>query len=142
MSRALGVDLGGRRIGLALSDSDLTTAVPHGVLERSGDTGTDHESILAVAADHDVGVVVVGLPLGLDGEIGTAARQVLSEVDELRGAAGDRVRVEVADERLSTVSADAALREAGVRGSERRGRVDASAATVILQSWLDARASR
>lgn len=141
MTRALGVDLGSRRIGLALSDSALTTAVPHRALERSGDRGSDHDAILAAAAEHEVDVVVVGLPLGLDGEVGTAARQVLSEVDELRRAADDAIRVEVADERLSTVSAEAALRDAGVSGRERRRRVDQSAAAVILQAWLDARGS-
>lgn len=141
MTRALGVDLGSRRIGLALSDPALTTAVPHRVLERSGDLGVDHDAIVTTAVEHDVDVVVVGLPLGLDGEIGTAARQVLSEVDQLRRAAGDRVRVEVADERLSTVTAEAALREAGVSGRARRDRVDESAAAVILQAWLDGRAS-
>lgn len=141
MTRALGVDLGSRRIGLALSDSALTTAVPHRVLERSGDRGADHDAILAAVAENDVDVIVVGLPLGLDGDIGTSARQALSEVDELRRAAGDGVRVEVVDERLSTVTAEAALREAGVSGPERRNRVDESAAAVILQGWLDARAS-
>lgn len=141
MTRALGVDLGSRRIGLALSDSDLTTAVPHRVLERSGDRPSDHDAILAAAAEYEADVIVVGLPLGLDGEVGTAARQVLSEVDDLRRAAADRVRVEVADERLSTVTAEAALRDAGVSGLDRRNRVDASAAAVILQAWLDVRGS-
>lgn len=141
MARALGVDLGSRRIGLALSDSALTIAVPHRVLERSGDRGSDHDAILAAAAENDVEVIVVGLPLGVDGEIGTSARQALSEVDELRRAAGEGVRVEVVDERLSTVTAEAALREAGVSGPERRNRVDESAAAVILQGWLDARGS-
>lgn len=141
MTRALGVDLGSRRIGLALSDAALTTAVPHRVLERSGDRPSDHDAILAAAVEYDADVIVVGLPIGLDGEVGTAARQVLSEVDELRRAAADRVRVEVADERLSTVTAEAALRDAGVPGPERRNRVDESAAAVILQAWLDARGS-
>lgn len=139
MTRVLGVDLGDRRIGLAVSDSGRTTAVPHGVLERSRDRGTDHRTIIDTAIEHDADVVVVGLPVGLDGTRGTAARRVLSEVDELRRVAGGQVRVEVVDERFSTVTAEAALRDAGVTGVERRRRVDESAATVILQSWLDAR---
>jgi putative Holliday junction resolvase len=79
---------------------------------------------------------VVGLPLSLDGSVGPAARGVLDETDELRACLG--VRVVTWDERLSTVEAQQRLRAAGVKGRRSRGVVDQVAATVILQSWLDA----
>lgn len=141
MGRVLGVDLGSRRIGLALSDEGRTTASPLEVLERTGDRSVDHEAIVTAAVDHDADMIVVGLPLALDGTKGTAARRVLTEVDELRRVAGDRVRIDVHDERLSTVSAQRALVDAGMRRERRRQTVDKVAAAVILQSWLDARAA-
>jgi putative pre-16S rRNA nuclease len=81
-------------------------------------------------------VVVAGLPISLDGTLGPAAREILSEVDELRAALS--VDVVTWDERLSTVEAERSLRVMGVRKSRRRRVVDQVAATVILQSWLDA----
>lgn len=136
-ARALGVDLGSRRIGLALSDPSGTAASPFAVIDRSRDRGSDHEAIVDTAIEHGAATVVVGLPLTLRGEIGTAARRVLSEVDELRRVADGRVGVEVHDERLSTVSAERAMVEGGARRDERRRKVDQVAAAVILQGWLD-----
>ena len=138
VARALGVDLGRRRIGLALSDPSRTAATPHRVLERSDDRGADHEAVLDEAREAEVDTIVVGLPLTLEGEVGTAARRTLSEVDELRTLAGPEFRVVVHDERLTTVTAEAAMVEAGVRRRRRRENVDRVAAAVILQSWLDA----
>ncbi len=136
MSRALGLDLGARRIGVALSDSAGTLATPYEVVSRSGDRERDHRRIAALADEAGAEVVVVGLPLSLDGTVGPAARTVLDEVDELRGRLG--VRVVVWDERLSTVEAERSLRAGGVKGRARRRVVDQLAATVILQAWLDA----
>jgi putative holliday junction resolvase len=136
MSRALGLDLGSRRIGVALSDSAGTLATPYEVVTRSGDHSRDHGRIAALADEAGAEVVVVGLPLSLDGTIGPAARLVLDEVDELRGRLG--VPVVVWDERLSTVEAERSLRAGGVKGRARRRVVDQVAATVILQAWLDA----
>ncbi len=141
MARVLGVDLGSRRIGLAVSDPRRATASPLRVLTRCGDKAADHEEILAAARDHDATAIVVGLPLTLGGELGPAARKVLSEVDLLRTLAGDEVTVEVHDERLSTRTAEAAMLEGGARRAHRRERVDQVAAAVILQSWLDAHRS-
>jgi putative Holliday junction resolvase len=141
--RALGVDLGSRRIGLALSDPSGTTAAPLAVIDRGRRHDVDHDAILGMARANDVEVIVVGFPLSLDGEVGPAARRVLSEVDELRRAAaagpGEAMRVEVHDERLSTVTAERALTDAGVDRQRRRRDIDKAAAAVILQSWLDAR---
>jgi putative holliday junction resolvase len=86
--------------------------------------------------DHDVTLVVIGHPLLLSGAAGERAHHAERFADALRGFLG--VPVELHDERLSTVEAERALRTAGAGGRDRRGVIDRSAATVILQSWLDA----
>jgi putative Holliday junction resolvase len=134
--RALGLDLGTRRIGVALSDSAGTLATPYEVVSRSGERARDHERIAALVAEVAAEVVVVGLPLSLDGSIGPAARNVLDETGELRARLA--VGVVTWDERLSTVEAERRLRDAGLNGRGGRRVVDQVAATVILQSWLDA----
>lgn len=135
--RALGIDLGERRIGVAVSDPTGLLASPVEVVQRSGDRVVDHRTLVALADELGVERIVVGLPLSLDGSIGPAARGVLDEVAEL--AATTRVPVETYDERLTTVTAERALREQGVRGRDRRKVVDKAAAAVLLQAWLDGR---
>ena len=124
-------------MGLALSDSDGRIATPLEVLERSGSEVRDHAAIAEVVNERAVEVVVVGLPISLDGSMGPAARAARAEVGRLAGAVG--VPVEVCDERLSTAAAEQQLRLGEVKGSRRRQVVDMVAAAVILQSWLDAR---
>jgi putative Holliday junction resolvase len=140
MGRVLGVDLGSRRIGLAVSDPGTRVATPHDVIERSGDPAADHRTILAHAREAGASRVVVGLPLSLSGDVGPAARAVLGEVDALRALAGGEITVETHDERLTTVIAERGMRAAGARRGARRRNVDASAAAVMLQSYLEARA--
>ena len=135
--RALGVDLGTRRVGLALSDSEGLIATPLEVLERSGSEAQDHAAIAAVATERAVEVVVVGLPVSMDGTMGPAARAARAEVGRLATALA--VPVETCDERLSTAAAHRQLRMGEVPGPRRRQVVDMVAAAVILQSWLDAR---
>lgn len=135
--RALGVDFGARRIGLALSDPSRTIASPHALVERSGDVATDHRAIVAHARDAQVTTIVVGLPLSLSGAIGPAARDVLAEVEQLRETAGPEIDVVVHDERLTTVTAERSLMEARMRREARRRVVDKVAAAVMLQSWLE-----
>lgn len=122
---------------MALSDSAGTLATPYEVVERSGDEARDHRRLAALAAEAEVVVVVVGLPLSLDGSEGPAARHALEEAERLAKVVG--VPVERFDERLTTVSAERDLRAAGLRGPARRRVVDKVAAAVMLQSWLDAR---
>lgn len=136
MPRALGLDLGERRIGVALCDSAGTLATPYEVVQRSGDRQRDHRRIAELVDEAGAEVVVVGLPLSLDGSVGPAAAGVEAEVAELREHLG--VPVEAWDERLSTVEAGRRLQTAGVPGRKRRHVIDQVAATVILQSWLDA----
>jgi putative Holliday junction resolvase len=139
MGRVLGVDLGSRRIGLALSDPEGRVATPHTVIERSDDPADDHRAILTHAREAGASRVVVGLPLSLSGDVGPAARAVLGEVDTLRALAGGEVTVETHDERLTTVIAERGMRAAGAGRAARRRNVDASAAAVMLQSYLEAR---
>jgi putative Holliday junction resolvase len=137
VGRVLGVDLGARRIGLALSDPTRTVASPLEVLPRGPKHEDDHRAIVAVAREHGVRTIVVGLPLSLSGAIGPAARAALDEVDELRAAAGDDIEVESFDERLTTVTAERSLREARMRRDARRRVVDKVAAAVMLQTYLE-----
>lgn len=139
--RVLGVDLGSRRIGLALSDPLRVLAVPLTVLERTGDPAADDALILAAAVEHEAVLIVVGLPLSLStGRAGPAARATLDEVAALRrraAALDPPVPVETRDERLTTVVAQRSLATGGVRARNRRALVDKVAAAVMLQSWLD-----
>jgi putative Holliday junction resolvase len=135
-TRALGVDLGERRIGIALSDPSRTVATPHEVLRRGGDPTADRHAIVDTARRHGASVIVVGLPLSLSGRSGPAARAARKEVEALRAVAGD-IEVTVHDERLTTVTAERALAEARMGREARRQVVDKVAAAVMLQSWLE-----
>lgn len=141
MGRVLGVDLGTRRIGLALSDPLGVMASPLAVIERRGDVAADHRAILEAAREAEADRIVVGLPLSLSGRAGPAARAAATEVAALADAAGG-LPVETYDERLTTVTAERALAAGGVRGQARRRVVDKVAAAVMLQAWLDGRPGR
>lgn len=140
--RALGVDLGERRIGLALSDPTRTVASPHEVLTRAAKVADDHAAILAVARDAGATTIVIGLPLSLSGRIGPAAKAALAEIDALRQAAPPEIEVLAHDERLTTVTAERSLNEARVKRDARKRVVDKVAAAVMLQSWLDGETTR
>jgi putative Holliday junction resolvase len=132
----LGLDLGDARIGVAISDPERRVAVPVGTVH----VGQPPGELLAIAdlvRERGVSLIVVGLPLSLKGEHGVRAGHAAAFADALGGVV--EVPVELHDERLSTVEAERALAAAGTGGRERRRVVDASAATVILQAWLDAR---
>ena len=135
--RALALDLGSKRIGVAVSDRSGTIASPLVVLARSRSRRHDHERIAALVREEEAAVLVVGLPRSLSGALGPAARGVLKEIEALATVVA--VPVETYDERLSTVAAESVLRERGVHGAARRQVVDKVAAAVILQGWLDAR---
>jgi putative Holliday junction resolvase len=132
--RVLGLDLGDARIGVAISDDDRRLAVPLGTV-RTG-APADLKAIAALVDEHVVTTVVVGHPLLLSGERGDRAHHAERFADALRAVVG--VTIVLQDERLSTAEAERALRDAGASGLDRRRAVDRSAATVILQSWLDA----
>ena len=134
--RVLALDFGERRIGVALSDPTGMLASPLTTLTR-GRGGSDVEMVLRLAAENDVAEIVVGMPVSLSGRRGPQANRVARFVDALRRETG--IPVLSADERYSTVQAERSLRESGVEPSRERGRVDAAAAAVILQSYLDSK---
>ena len=133
MTRILGLDPGQRRIGVALSDPTGTIASPHSVIDRRSAEFTD--AVRSLCEEHGVERIVVGLPTGLSGVEGpsaTAARGVGAAVADATG-----LPVEYQDERFTTVTAEAALLEGGVKRSKRRDVRDKVAASVILQTYLD-----
>jgi putative Holliday junction resolvase len=133
--RVLGLDLGTKRIGVAVSDRSGTIASPLVVIERGPSLAADHARIADLVRDEDAELVVVGLPISLSGRTGPAAKAAQSEAARLATVVG--VPVETHDERLTTVTAERQLAERGVRGPNRRRVVDKEAAAIILQSWLD-----
>lgn len=141
--RALGLDLGARRIGVAVTDEAATLALPRATIERSGDPGRDRAAIVALARDVGAAVVVVGHPLSLDGTSGPAARAVEAQAGPLADALAEHgIRLELFDERFTTVTAERELAAAGVGSRRRRAVVDRSAAAVLLAAWLDRERSR
>lgn len=137
--RALGVDLGDVRIGVAISDDARRLAVPLGTVQAGRPPG-ELKAIAELVRENDVSIVVVGLPLSLDGGRGARATHAEAFAEGLRAFV--RVPVILQDERLTTVEAERGLREAGVSGRDRRAVVDAEAARILLQAWIDATAGR
>ena len=139
MSRILAVDWGARRVGLAVSD-------PTGLIARSLPTLEARSEDLAVAAileiirDEEVERIVVGLPLHMDGSHGEAAETAQRFAHRLEEAS--RLPVEMWDERLTSRLADPPARDGGARSRGKMGGVDARAAALLLQSFLDARGPR
>jgi putative holliday junction resolvase len=134
------VDLGARRIGIAVSDSAGTLATPRGTIVRSGDPERDRRSLVDLVREEEATIVVVGHPLSLDGTRGPAAVAAEDEAEALAGLLEpEGVRVELFDERLTTVSAHQALTAGGTRGRDQRAVVDQTAAAVLLMAWLDGR---
>lgn len=131
----LGVDPGTRRIGVAISDSEQKFALPLEVVDVSG---TQHiERLVTLANEREVKEIVVGLPIRLDGSEGPAAEQARRLAEDIE----ERVDVPVVlvDERLTTVQAGKNLSTSGVNSRRARGVVDAVAAAVLLQTYLDSR---
>jgi putative Holliday junction resolvase len=136
--RVLGLDFGARRIGLALSDPEASIASPAGHLERKGHR-QDVRALCDFIREHEVGRVVVGLPLHLDGREGEGAQAVRRFAAALARASG--LAVDLLDERMTTLEAERALSEAGPRSAKKRrkqkGTVDAVAAALILRTYLE-----
>jgi putative Holliday junction resolvase len=132
--RYLGVDLGRKTIGLALADDVLRTARALRTVRRRGGAA-DLAAVAEVARAYEISRAVLGLPFNMDGSEGASARLARSFAPLLEAALG--VPVELFDERLSTFEAESRLRERGVSAKDRREMIDAEAAAVILQGWLD-----
>jgi putative Holliday junction resolvase len=135
--RALGIDLGARRIGIAVSDSKRSMALPRTTVVRSRDLDQDRRRLVSLILEEEAVVVVVGLPLSLDGSRGKAAMAAAEEAAALAVMLHDHgIEVELFDERLTTVSAHQALAAGGTRERDRRGVIDQAAAAVMLEAWL------
>ena len=135
--RRLGIDVGSVRIGVATSDPDAILATPVETVRRDR-TGKHLRRLAQLVDDQQAVEVVVGLPRTLADRTGPAARDAIELAERL----AERIAptpVRLADERLSTVTAQRSLREAGIRAKGQRAVIDQAAAVAILQSWLDQR---
>ena len=133
--RVIGIDLGSKRIGIALSDSDLTVATPLDVIERSGNVENDHIAILKITDEWEVKRIIVGLPISLDGTLGASAQSVIDEISRL-GSLTD-IPIETHDERFTTVTAEQILLQQNVKRDKKKRVIDKVAAAIILQGWID-----
>ena len=132
--RVLGIDLGEARVGVALSDDLGLLAHP---LETVDVSRRDPSArITELAREKQVEAIIVGVPRNMDGSFGPAAVKAREFIERLR----ERVLCKVIpwDERLTTVAAERALREAGRKAREQRSVIDQVAAQILLQSWIDA----
>lgn len=136
--RMLGLDVGERRIGVAVADERARVALPVTVVER-GELPADLDAIVRLVAEQGAEVVVIGLPISLNGSLGPQAQAVQAFGQELLGRLS--LPIEYWDERLSTVEAQRRLAGAGQRGPKAKARRDALAAAIVLQSYLDAQDS-
>jgi putative Holliday junction resolvase len=141
--RVVGIDLGSRRIGVAVSDSARTMALPRTTLVRTADAERDRRALIELVLEEEAVTVVVGLPLSLDGSRGRAALEAADEAAVLGALlAPHSVEVELFDERLTTVTAHQVLAAGGARERARRKVVDQAAAAVMLGAWLEATGGR
>jgi putative Holliday junction resolvase len=137
VARVLGIDFGARRIGLALSDPSATIAQPLPTMTRRAGKRAPIAAIVEIIIQHEVKRAVVGLPLDMSGaetEWTATVREFATRLAERAG-----VPVDFIDERLSSVQAERAVRGSGLKRSEReqKQRVDAAAAVLLLQTYLD-----
>jgi putative Holliday junction resolvase len=137
VGRIVGIDSGAARIGIAISDDTGSIAFPRDTVSAEGGWAKAALRVRAAVAGEDVTLVVVGLPLRLDGTEGESARRARGLGEALAQAFS--AEVVFWDERLTTVAAERSLREMGRRGPRRREVVDQSAATILLQGYLDAK---
>ncbi len=136
--RILAIDYGTTRIGLALSDPTGTLARPLPFVPAKADAKLARE-LAERAKKEDAGLILLGLPRHMDGSVGEAAAQVQAFAAILGQATP--IRIQMIDERLSTVQASRQLQEAGRNTRQQRGRIDSEAACVLLQAYLDTQQS-
>jgi putative holliday junction resolvase len=139
--RALGLDVGSKTIGVAITDEAEIAAHPLTVLARSGNSA-DSVAVLALVTAHSISDVVVGMPFELSGKIGHRARRVQVFTTTLGETLGPAVTLHEQDERFTTAEAERQMIAADVSRARRAAVIDQQAATIILQTWLDARRPR
>ena len=137
--RVMALDVGGRRIGVALSDTTRVLASPLTTL-RAEPRDRVLSEIVALVQRHEVVEVVVGLPLTLSGEIGPQAHAIQLFVERLKGVL--TAPIHMFDERLTTVAAERMMIDLGMKPEQRRARIDEVAASIILQDFLDSKRDR
>ena len=137
MARVLGIDFGERRVGLALSDPSATIAQPLPTLLRRAGKRPPVAAIAQVIEQNDVDRVVIGLPLNLNGDETEWTAAVRQFGEKLSQRAG--IPIHYLDERMTSVQAERAVRGSGLKKSEReqKQRIDAAAAVLLLQTYLD-----
>jgi putative Holliday junction resolvase len=135
----MALDVGGRRIGVALSDTTRVLASPLTTL-RAEPRDRALGEIAALVQRHEVAEVVVGLPLTLSGEIGPQAHVIQLFVERLKGVL--TAPIHMFDERLTTVAAERMMVDLGMKPEQRRARIDEVAASIILQDFLDSKRDR
>ena len=136
--RIIALDIGDRRIGVALSDPLGVLASPLTTIDRATpDTESAIDAILALVNEHEAAEILVGIPYLMSGRIGAQARITL----DFAAALAERTHIPIthADERLSSVQADRMLAQSGTSNTRDKSRTDSAAAAIILQSYLDAR---
>ncbi|MEW6216562.1 MAG: Holliday junction resolvase RuvX [Candidatus Bipolaricaulota bacterium] len=131
--RVLGLDIGDRRVGVAVSDETGTIATPHGVHTRRS-APEDIAQLAQLARQLGAVAIVAGLPLNMDGTEGQQARKTREFAEAV--AEGSGLPLHYVDERLTSVEADRAMVEGGLTRRARKKREDALAAVLILQAWL------
>jgi putative Holliday junction resolvase len=134
MARTLALDFGDKRIGVAMSDPTGLLASPLTTITR-GNLRNDLDKIVGFVTENEVATVVVGLPVSLNGTIGPQGQKTLDFCDVLRETCP--VPIEMMNEQFTSAEAERRIRESGGKPSKDRGRVDAVAAAIILQEWLD-----
>lgn len=132
----MGLDVGDKRIGIALSDETALIATPKETLERSGNR-KDIAYLLELARREEVSEIVAGMPYSLDGSEGPQANKVMRFVEALK--AQTQLPVTMWDERMTTVAAEWALLEGNVSREKRKQTIDKVAAALILQGYLDSK---
>lgn len=137
--RVMALDVGGRRIGVALSDPTRVLASPLTTL-RAEPRDRAIGEIAALVRRHEIVEVVVGLPLTLSGEVGPQAQVIQQFADLLKAALS--IPIHLFDERLTTVAAERMMLDLGMKPEQRRARIDEVAASIILQDFLDANRER
>jgi len=135
VKKVIGIDFGEARIGIAIGDEELKVAVPLTTIDAK--KAEPIEALRKIIEEHDVNKAVVGLPLGLSGKEGRLAALARNFARRIREEIG--IEVEMVDERFTSVMAERSVRSLGMKPSRQKKKVDMIAATLILQSYFDAR---
>ena len=139
--RVLGLDVGSKTIGVAITDEAGIAAHPLRVIERKG-TDTDVSTIQTLVVEHDIRQIVIGMPFELTGKVGHRAKRVQEFATALGTKLGDAVKLHEQDERFTTAEAERVLLDADLSRAKRKQVIDQQAAALILQAWLDAQTTR